>query len=366
MAELDEVARMIGEAEQATSAGDHQAAERALRRALMLQEAHYGLVHAEVASTLDHLGVVCGVLGRPDEAEYLHRRALGIAKRTVGADHPYAASSLRNLSNLYAAQGKPDKLASVVGGRSRKRALPDIDVDQENPLEVADADAPVQPPLLEPPEPAAAVLRDTASGAPPSLARMSGRAAALVFGGSVALLTTLWFLIGGSGGDGAERDPSPGVAAAAAAVPAVDSANGASDLPEVDLSTPVSAGPADQTQELPRALQISAIVAHAEVCSDLVTRDGAGARLPAWRCDRVVDGVSPGRLFFYTRIRSRTRTTIEHRWYRAGALDQVVALDIAANDGPGYRTYSTRSVTTQDGGEWRVEARSTDGERLLR
>ena len=88
MAELDEVARIISEAEQATSAGDHAAAERALRLALKLQEAHLGPVHSDVANTLNDLGVVCDILGRPDEAEFLYRRALGIARRTLAAGSP--------------------------------------------------------------------------------------------------------------------------------------------------------------------------------------------------------------------------------------------------------------------------------------
>ena len=123
MADRDEAARLISEAQEATSSGDHRAAERALRLALRLQEEQFGLVHPEVVGTLDSLGVVCGLLGRPDEAEYLHRRALGIAKKTLGADHPSVAASLRNLSNLYAAQGKPGRLQVVAGGRLESLCL---------------------------------------------------------------------------------------------------------------------------------------------------------------------------------------------------------------------------------------------------
>lgn len=56
MAELSEIERIVGEAEQATSAGDHAAAERALRRVLRLQEAGLGLSHPDVANTLNDLG----------------------------------------------------------------------------------------------------------------------------------------------------------------------------------------------------------------------------------------------------------------------------------------------------------------------
>ena len=47
----------------------------------------------------------------------------------------------------------------------------------------------------------------------------------------------------------------------------------------------------------------------------------------------------------------------------AGSIKQV-ALEIAANDGPGYRTYSVRTVSPQDGSSWRVEAWSDGGELL--
>lgn len=67
MAELSDIERILGEAEQATAAGDHRGAERSLRRALRLQEAALGLVHPDVANTLNDLGVACDRLGRPDE-----------------------------------------------------------------------------------------------------------------------------------------------------------------------------------------------------------------------------------------------------------------------------------------------------------
>ena len=69
-------------------------------------------------------------------------------------------------------------------------------------------------------------------------------------------------------------------------------------------------------------------------------------------------------MFFYTRIRSRTSTAVEYRWLRNGALEQTVRLEIEANDGPGYRTCSLRTVTAQQRGAWRVELRSTGGELL--
>ena len=131
MAELSEIERIVGEAERATSAGDHAAAERALRRVLRLQEAGLGLSYPDVANTLNELAVVCDRLGRPDEAEFLYRRALGIARRTLEPDHPYIVTSLELLSNLYRAQGKPEKLEKIREGRSPGSGLPELDVVDE-------------------------------------------------------------------------------------------------------------------------------------------------------------------------------------------------------------------------------------------
>ena len=372
MADRDEAARLISEAQEATSSGDHRAAERALRLALRLQEEQFDLVHPEVVGTLDSLGVVCSLLGRPDEAEYLHRRALGIAKKTLGADHPSVAASLRNLSNLYAAQGKPGRLQVVAGGRPRKSVLAEIDAEGEQLREPLDSGGTPQPSLPVAPEPVAASVADPRSG-PSQFPSQWGSRAALALAGAGVVLSILWFMTGGHGSDGGGRSdgedvrpPAAGGVAAASVEPAPTSgaASGESDLGEVDVPPPFSEARASQTGEQASSLETSAVVAHAAVCRELVTRSDDGARLPAWRCDPVLGGTTPGQLFFYTRVRSPASTTVEYRWYREGALDQVVALEISANDGPGYRTYSVRSVTPWDRGKWRVEVRSADAELL--
>ncbi len=94
MAEWDEITDLSAEAERAMSAKDFEAAERALRKALRLQEAQMGLVHPDVANTLNSLGVVCNILGRPDEAEFLYRRAVGIARKEFTDDHPESSPFL--------------------------------------------------------------------------------------------------------------------------------------------------------------------------------------------------------------------------------------------------------------------------------
>jgi hypothetical protein len=83
--------------------------------------------------------------------------------------------------------------------------------------------------------------------------------------------------------------------------------------------------------------------------------------LRTWRCDAADSEVPPGRVFFYTQVKSDTATTIEHRWYQGDRLRQAVQLRIKANPGAGYRTYSRNSITREPVGDWRVELRAADG-----
>ena len=69
-------------------------------------------------------------------------------------------------------------------------------------------------------------------------------------------------------------------------------------------------------------------------------------------------------MFFYTRLRSATATTIEHRWYQGDRLRRSVRLRIEANPGAGYRTYSRNTISSARAGDWRVELRSADGSML--
>ena len=85
------------------------------------------------------------------------------------------------------------------------------------------------------------------------------------------------------------------------------------------------------------------------------------AALEAWRCDRANARNPPGRMFFYTRVKSATATTIEHRWYQGDRLRHAAHLRIQANPDTGYRTYSRMTISDERVGDWRVELRSADG-----
>jgi hypothetical protein len=67
---------------------------------------------------------------------------------------------------------------------------------------------------------------------------------------------------------------------------------------------------------------------------------------------------SPGRLFFYTRVKSANDVIVQHRWYRGDRQVESVDLDVGANPSNGYRTYSRHTVSA---GDWRIELTTRDG-----
>ncbi len=95
-------------------------------------------------------------------------------------------------------------------------------------------------------------------------------------------------------------------------------------------------------------------VIEARLCAPLSTGT-------TWRCVEPGNPVGAGVIYFYTRLASPRDTEVQHRWYRGGLLHQSVSLDVAANAGAGYRTFSRRTITGDLVGDWRVELRSADG-----
>ena len=98
------------------------------------------------------------------------------------------------------------------------------------------------------------------------------------------------------------------------------------------------------------------VVAVAELCRTLSTRGPGG-----WRCVPPEHLLSPGPLFFYTRLKTPTGVTVQHRWYRGDRVHRVVDLRIGANAIEGYRTYSRNTVDARGRGDWKVELTTRDG-----
>lgn len=78
-----------------------------LERALVIDEATYGLDHPEVATDLSNLATVHQDLGQPAAALPLVNRALAIGEARYGRDHPSVVASLSNLAMVHLALGQP-------------------------------------------------------------------------------------------------------------------------------------------------------------------------------------------------------------------------------------------------------------------
>lgn len=412
MAESDQIEQMIKVAAEATSAEDYATAERTLRRLLRLQEADLGLSHPDVATTHNDLGVVCDRLGRPEEAEFLYRRALGIARRALGPGHTSVAKSVENLSKLYRAQGKTEKLAKLSSGGAVGLDTPSSEVSAVIPDEPALATASAEPQSVVASAQSSHSGPDNSSQTEESpvrkwFTRWVGGFVLLAVGGG---LLVIWLLLGRNpvtdyaSEEGTRTSQSPRLSTddvstgVGEAIPTRET-----DQSEPPLSTAITAtgsessrenlsaslsSPPDRTVESSAAEAIASggeeddvsltrsvgtlgsrttlggsdtvTVVTAEVCSRLETRNNDGNSLAEWRCDAVGDQAIPGQLFFYTRIRSPRGTTVAHQWFRNDFLVDSVTLEIGANAGPGYRTYSSHTVSTEERGRWRVELRSLD------
>jgi CHAT domain-containing protein/tetratricopeptide (TPR) repeat protein len=70
--------------------------------------------HADLARSLNNLGLLYHFQGRLAEAAPLSKEALDMQKRLHKGDHPVVASSLNNLGSLYQAQGKLAKAAPLL------------------------------------------------------------------------------------------------------------------------------------------------------------------------------------------------------------------------------------------------------------
>jgi hypothetical protein len=120
------------------------------------------------------------------------------------------------------------------------------------------------------------------------------------------------------------------------------------------VSKPAPSAPTLAARPAAREGGDSVVLVHAELCRTLTT--GAD-----WTCAQPSDPVSPGAIYFYTRLTTPRDTTVVHRWYRNDRLQQSRELKISANVGSGYRTYSRITIDPGESGDWRVELCTPDG-----
>lgn len=390
----------IDAAEQAAAASDFASAERLLREAARLQEDALGPVHPDLANTLNNLGIVCENLGKPDDAGAFYQRASEMAAATLPPDHPFVATSRRNFEDFNRWRiGPPPTVSAAEMNRAVELGLdafPEAQAKSSSPepatamppaaappptLTRAPATSPSQtarPKAAKPPARPNSTAPQTPPASPKPVAAPSTRtslpvtpqrpaevprwmvpalAAAAIL--AVVLMATRPWAGTESTADTPDADPSasqpqPSVEPPAPA-PAAQDAPPRAEAPAPAATRDVEAAPPPKATPPPAAPTSSSTtrLAVAEVCQAFSTGSGA------WRCDPVENEASPGRLAFYTRVRSPRATTIVHRWYQGDRLRQTVTLQVGANSGAGYRTYSRQTVDA--GSEWRVEARTGDG-----
>lgn len=97
-----------------TSRGRYDASEPMLREALRMRIATLGEDHLDVATSLNHLAKIVHLRGRYDEAEPLWRRSLDIRRRRLGETSADVAGSMCNLAVTRLAQGHPREAEALL------------------------------------------------------------------------------------------------------------------------------------------------------------------------------------------------------------------------------------------------------------
>ena len=337
MPEPREARSIIESAEQAAAAGKYSSAEELLREAAALQEQTLGPHHPDLVNTLNNLGVVCEMADNPIDAEHYFRRAYTIAIATLAPNHPFVATSSKNLYDFCSARGRPAELPP-------------------SPPEIAA--------WLEAPAPRAAPPRESSPSAKkqdvtPIPRKRSLRPLALGALSGVALLLVILMMAGPWGGRADETKSPPTTAIA----PARETPGPRPTHPPAEpiARRQPTAKPAQPTRSEADAVSTRPTTLSRSAAIPTVVTARLCTALRVWRCEGADNQVPPGRMFFYTQVKSATATTIEHRWYQGDRLRQAVQLRIRANPGAGYRTYSRNTISSERGGDWRVELRSADG-----
>jgi len=358
-------------AEQAAAEGDAIAAELHLRRLLDLQTARLGPEHAEVASTLHNLAVVCERASRISEAEGLYRKAYAVAAAALPPTDQLVVRCHDDLNAFLEArmmpvQPPPGRAVATPPTAARTSASTASGVRKPSP-QSGTARTPARPPSR---------VRPPAAPQPPGSSSNLWMGVAIAAG--VLLAAGIVWLMFGRGAvapapataevavAAPARRPAPApkkaapptpttTAPAATTPPAVTSgAAPAAPAPAVEPTPPAepAAAPAPGADDAARSGGIT--VTDARLCAQLSTEAG-------WTCTAPDAPFGGGRLYFLTRVDVPETMQVEHRWLHGGEVIQSVRLRIQAAGRPGYRTYSRQTIDVARSGEWRVELRGPDG-----
>jgi hypothetical protein len=406
MWEVREPGTIIQAAERAAEGGNFAAAEHLLREAARLQETELGPRHPDLANTLNNLGIVCEMTGKPDEAEQYFRRAVSIARTSLPPDHPFVATSQKNLRDFCEARGKQIEVAAIAAVPTPEPAAPAIaeEPSEEPTPEPAEEPTPAPAAELTPapapdPEPEAAPalaleLEPEAEAEPPAhvqAAETSSEPVQVPVASAVAveedqqLPANKLFLrvaLGGLGpmamlmvilAAGLPRLGAPELAVPPPAIPTgspLDAAPEPEPAPVDPITTrtatestvaTASHEPADESDDSDITPASAPASSTAPSPAPVVVRASLCGELDDWACDPADRPVPQGPLFFYTQIQAASVTTVQHRWYQNDRLLQTVKLRVQPNRTDGYRTYSRNVMTTDSAGNWRIELRGEDG-----
>jgi tetratricopeptide repeat protein/DUF2914 family protein len=323
MPEPREPRSIIEAAEQSAAAGNYASAETLLREAAALQEATLGPLHPDLANTLNNLGVVCEINDNPVDAERCLRRAYDIATTALNPDHPFVATSRKNLQDFCEARGKQVELIPP----------PAVESTREQPSHAEPQG--VQPRMRS------RFIRPLAIGG---------------LGPAVMLIVILTAVRPWLNSNGQAQSPSAIVTDSPQEMPA-------------EPQPTLSAAPTTLPRETARKSERGPETVSARGITDAPTTPAGltvvKARLCAdledFACDPPDRPVPAGPLFFYTQVKSTSATTIQHRWYRDNRLYQSVELRVQASPRVGDRAFSRTMMTSDSGGEWRVELRTGNG-----
>jgi hypothetical protein len=335
MRAADESRSIIDAAEKAAEAGNHVSAENLLREAARLQETTLGPRHPDLANTLNNLGIVCEMTGKPDDAEQYFRRAVSIARTSLAPDHPFVTTSQKNLRDFCEARGKRVELPAAA-------PVP------------APVPAPAPAPQASKPAQHVTAVIDPEMEDPELTSKKFFTRWAVGALGPIAMLMVV--LAAGLPRLGSPEQAAPSTTIAVDSPPDVAPPRAPAPvevIPEPEETTTSGrdadeASPADITPALTPA---RLVVVRASLCGDL----------DDWLCDPADRPVPLGPLFFYTQIKSTSATTIQHRWYQDDRLQHAVELRVQANGAAGYRSYSRNLMKSDSVGNWKVQLISEDG-----
>jgi tetratricopeptide (TPR) repeat protein/predicted Ser/Thr protein kinase len=88
---------------------DADAAEQYIREALAIQQDLFGPQHADIAETLQKMGLLHHVRGMPADAEQYYRQALEMRRASLGSEHMLVAFDLESIAGSLWQQGRLDE-----------------------------------------------------------------------------------------------------------------------------------------------------------------------------------------------------------------------------------------------------------------